>query len=151
MTEKQAMSGNAIYKMFFENGEVRPDFEKEFISLWPGWLGKERLHLLDEVKEEDWLRFNRMLLATFEAFRMGVVDHSDETIEFPVRLEPFLSDHHEAMQKDASRFLQFVIPALDCVITEEWDYTYILWHRDVNTLEAIKPLLCEARLEHFSD
>jgi hypothetical protein len=37
------------------------------------------------------------------------------------------------------------------VITEEWDYTYILWHRDVNTLEAIKPLLCEARLEHFSD
>ncbi len=151
MTEKQAMSGKAIYEVFFEHGEVRPDFKKEFISLWPGWLGKERLHLLDEVSEEEWLRFNRMLLAAFEALRMGLVDHSNETIEFPARLEPFLSDHQEAMQKNASQFIQLVIPALDCVITEEWDYTYILWHRDVDALEAIKPLLFGARLEHFSD
>lgn len=151
MTDKQAMSGKAIYEVFFEHGEVRPDFKKEFISLWPGWLGKERVHLLDEVSEEEWLRFNRMLLAAFEAFRMGLVDHSNETIEFPARLEPFLSDHQEAMQKNASQFLQFVIPALDCVITEEWDYTYILWHRDGDALGAIKPLLLGARLEHFSD
>ncbi|OWK30092.1 hypothetical protein [Sphingomonas dokdonensis] len=151
MTEEQAMSGKAIYEVFFEHGEVRSDFKKEFISLWPGWLGKERLHLLDEVSEDKWLRFNRMLLAAFGAFHMGVVDHSNETIKFPARLEPFLSDHQEAMQKDASQFLQFVIPAMNCVITEDWDYTYILWHRDVDTLEAIKPLLSGARLEHFSD
>jgi hypothetical protein len=55
------------------------------------------------------------------------------------------------MQKNASQFFQLVIPALDCVITEEWDYTYILWHRDVDALGAIKPLLFGARLEHFSD
>jgi hypothetical protein len=55
------------------------------------------------------------------------------------------------MQKDASLFSQFVIPALDCVITEEWDYTYILWHRDTRALEALKPLLSDANLHHFSN
>ena len=145
------MSGKAVYEVFFESGEVRPDFRKEYISLWSGWLGKERHHLLDKVSEEEWSRFNRMLLAAFEAFRMGVVDHSAETVEFPARLEPLLSDHQESMRKDASQFSQFVFPALDCVITEEWDYTYILWHRNISALEAIKPLLFEARLQHFSD
>ena len=145
------MSGKAIYDVFFEHGEVRPDFRKEYISLWSGWLGKERLHLLDEVSEEESLRFNRMLLAAFGAFRMGVVDHSAETVEFPAHLEPRLSDHQESMQKEASQFSQFVIPALDCLITEEWDYTYILWHRNTRALEAIKPLLSEARLQNFSD
>jgi hypothetical protein len=130
---------------------VRPVFRKEYISLWSGWLGKERLHLLDEVSEEEWSKFNRMLLATFGAFRMGVVNHAAETIEFPAQLEPLLSNHAESMQKDASRFSQFVIEALDCVITEEWDYTYILWHRDTRALEALTPLLSAAHLHHFSD
>jgi len=48
------MSDDAIYRHFFERGEVRPDFTKEYISLWPGWLGKDRLHLLDEVSETEW-------------------------------------------------------------------------------------------------
>lgn len=145
------MSGKAIYNVFFEHGEVRPVFRKEYISLWSGWLGKERHHLLDKVSEEEWLRFNQMLLVAFKAFRMGVVNHAAETVEFPEQLEPLLSDHSESMRKDASRFSQFVIPALDCVITEDWDYTYILWHRDTEALKAIKPLLSEAKLQHFSD
>lgn len=151
MTKEQAISGKAIYDVFFERRAVRPEFEKEYVSLWSGWLGKERLHLLDEVSEEEWLRFNRFLLAAFEAFRMGVVDHSAQTVEFPARLEPLLSDREEAGRKDASQFSQFVIPALDCVITEEWDYTYILWHRNIGALEAVKPLISEAKLQHFSD
>ena len=146
MIDEEPMSGKAIYDVFFENGGVRPDFSKEYISLWWGWLGKERLHLLDEVSEDEWLRFNRMLLAAFKAFRMGVANHASETVEFPARLEPLLSDHQKSMQKDAAQFSQFVIPDLDCVITEEWDYTYILWHRDTGALEAIKPLLFEAKL-----
>lgn len=145
------MSGEAVYDVFFEHGEVRPDFCKEYISLWSGWLGKERLHLLDEVCDDEWLRFNRMLLAAFRAFRMGVVNHASETVEFPEHLEPLLCDHRESRQKVSSQFSQFVVPALDCVITEEWDYTYILWHRNPRALEAIKPLLVEAKLQHFSD
>lgn len=151
MTDEQLMSGRAIYDEFFERGEVRASFRKEYISLWTGWLGKDRLHLLDEVGEDEWSSFNRMLLAAFDAYHMGVVDHEAETVEFPERLEPLLSDHQQAMRKDASRFSQFVIPALDCVITEEWDYTYVLWHRNTRALEAIGPLLTKANLHHFSD
>jgi hypothetical protein len=50
MDERNPMCGKAIYAMFFEQGEVRPDFRKEYISLWPGWLGIERLH------RKRWLR-----------------------------------------------------------------------------------------------
>lgn len=55
------------------------------------------------------------------------------------------------MQKNASQFSWYVIPELDCVLTEDWDYTYILWHRNKKALEAIRPLLSEANLKHFSD
>lgn len=151
MTDERVKSDKAIYKVFFEHGEVRPVFRKEYISLWPGWLGKERYHLLDEVSEQEWQRFNRLLTRAFGIFRMGVVNHVAETVKFPARVEPLLSNYREAMRKDASQFLQFVIPALDCVITEEWDYTYILWHRGAEALEAIKPLLSEAKLQHFAD
>ena len=48
MTDEQLMSGRAIYDEFFERGEVRASFRKEYISLWTGWLGKDRLHLLAE-------------------------------------------------------------------------------------------------------
>ncbi len=151
MSEQKQTSGDAIYGHFFEHGEVRSEFTKEYISLWSGWLGKERLHLLDEVSEREWLRFNRMLLAAFGAFRIGVVNRAAETIEFPAQIAPFLDDYQTCKQKDGSQFSQFVIPALDCVLTEEWDYIYILWHRNNGALEAIKPLLVDAKLEHFSD
>jgi hypothetical protein len=151
MIEQKPMSDDAIYHHFFDHGEVRPDFTKEYISLWSGWLGKDRLHLLDEVREEEWLRFNRMLLAAFGAFRMGVVNHSAETVDFPAQLEPLLNDYQTGMQKDGSQFFRFVIPVLDCVVTEEWDYTYILWYRNIEALEAIKPLIVQAKLEHFSE
>ena len=151
MTEQMSTSGDAIYNRFFEHGEVRSEFTMEYISLWSGWLGMERLHLLDEVSEIEWSRFNQMLLATFKAFRMGVVSRAAETIEFPAELEPLLHDYQASMQKDASQFSQFVIPELDCVITEEWDHTYILWHRNNGALEAIEPLLGDAKLKHFSD
>ena len=145
------MSSETIYDHFFEHGQVRPDFQKEYISLWPGWLGIERLHLLDEVTEHEWMRFNQLLLAAFGAFRMGVVNHTAEIVEFPADLEPLLYDYQSDMQKDGSQFFQFVIPALDCILTEAWDYTYILWHRNTGALEAIKPLIVEAKLKHFSD
>ncbi|KKC27232.1 MULTISPECIES: hypothetical protein [unclassified Sphingomonas] len=151
MIDQQPKPGDAVYEHFFEHGEVRPDYRKEYISLWSGWLGKERLHLLDEVTEDEWLRFNQMLLAAFEHFRMGMVNHVAETVEFPAQLEPLLNAYGEYMQKDASRFFQFAIPELDCLITEDWDFTYILWHRNTGALEAIEPLLTKARLSHFSN
>lgn len=82
---------------------------------------------------------------------MVLVNHEREIVQFLASLEPLLSDHRKAMQKDASQFSQFLIPALDCAIMEEWDYAYILWHRTEAALNAIKPLLASAGLWHLSD
>lgn len=151
MTAQHQTSRDAFYNHFFDQAEVRSQFAKEYISLWPHWLGMEGLHLLDDVSEEEWSRFNQMLVAVSRVFRMGVVNRASETVEFHAKLEPFLDDHQASMQKDASQFSWYVIPELDCVLTEDWDYTYILWHRNKKALEAIRPLFSEANLKHFSD
>lgn len=151
MVDQNANCGKAVYDTFFDHGDVRSFYKKQFISLWDGWLGNDRLHLLDEVGEGEWLRFNRMLLAASEIFRIGVVDRLAETVVFPDQLGPMLSDYQESMQKDSSQFSQFVIPELDCVITEEWDYTYILWYRNVAALEAVEPLITQEELKLFAD
>lgn len=40
------------------------------------------------------------------------------------------------MEKDSSLFLKLVLPELGCIISEEWDYTYIVWHQNNGALEA---------------
>jgi len=55
------------------------------------------------------------------------------------------------MEKHAGLFSQYVIPELECVITEEWDYTYILWHKDNGAIDALSSYISEANLYHFPD
>lgn len=55
------------------------------------------------------------------------------------------------MRKDASLFSKFIIPDLHCVITEEWDYTYIIWHKNDGAVDALMPYILNSRLYHFSD
>ncbi|MDN3685571.1 hypothetical protein QW180_26455 [Vibrio sinaloensis] len=50
-----------MYHHCFEGWEVKPEFAKEFISLWSGWLGEENYHKLDEVTENEWQRFNKLI------------------------------------------------------------------------------------------
>jgi hypothetical protein len=40
---------------------------------------------------------------------------------------------------------------LGCVISEEWDYTYIIWHKNNGAVEALAPYIKASRLEHFHD
>ena len=54
-------------------------------------------------------------------------------------------------EKDFSQFTHFVIPELDAVFTEEWDYTWILWHRGNGAVEALAPLVADAGLHHWND
>src|SRR3546814_19095082 len=89
-----------------------------------------------------------MLLAAFEHFRMGMVNHVAETVESPAQLEPLLNAYGEYMQKDASRFFQFAIPELDCLITEDWDFTYILWHRTTDRKSVVEGKDVSVRVDH---
>jgi len=51
-----------MYREYFKDyWEVKSDFNKEFVSLWSGWLGKDDYHKLDEVTENEWEYFNKWI------------------------------------------------------------------------------------------
>lgn len=140
-----------MFDDYFDNYEVKSDFDKEFVSLWSGWLGKDRHHLLEDVTEDEWSRFNRLILALAKDFRLGVADYSSRKIHFPKNIEIFLCSYEASLNKNAAQFSKFVIPQLNCVITEDWDYTYIVWHKNDGALAELKPYILNAKLHHFSD
>jgi len=123
-----------MYSEFFEDCHVKPAFSKEFISLWQGWVGEENLHCLDNVTEQEWSRFNDLLRLLAEDFLLERVNSGVQALEKVDDIENVLSTHKTAMSKDSSHFTQLVIPELGCVITEDWDYTYILWHKNNGAL-----------------
>jgi len=63
-----------MFEKYFKDGEIRNEYKKQFISLWPGWLGKENYHQLDEVTEADWSKFNLLIEIIFKHYRMQIVD-----------------------------------------------------------------------------
>ncbi|MFN3749407.1 MAG: hypothetical protein ACK4SJ_12055 [Sphingorhabdus sp.] len=140
-----------MFDNYFEDYEVKPGFNKEYISLWSGWLGKDRYHLLDKVTEEEWSRFNRLISTLAQDFRLGVADFSTRILHFPENIENFLDNYETSLDKNSDNFSKFVIPQLNCVITEEWDYTYILWHRNDGAVSALEPYIWNVKLQHFAD
>lgn len=135
---------------YFLDYEVRPEFNKQFISLWPDWLGKENLHKLDEVTETEWSRFNQLILEIADEFKVGVVDLKTAEVSFLTDIEQALKPYAESMNSSSRDFGRYILPDLDCLLTEEWDYTYILWHKNNGALEKIEPLIKRCELKHFS-
>ncbi len=139
----------SMYSKYFEDWEVRPEYKKEFVSLWSGWLGKESLHKLDDVTKEDWKRFNIWIQLLAEEYKLLVVDRKSESTSEIKNVETIISTYEESMDKDSSQFLHLIIPELECVITEDWDYTYIIWYKDSSVIKTLYTLINKAGLEHF--
>ena len=140
-----------MFDTYFDDWEVKPEFSKEYISLWSNWLGEENLHLLDEVSEEDWSRFNSLIIVIAKTYNIGLVDCDARLVSFPKNIEDTLSNYSISMNKNASSFSKYIIPDLECVITEEWDYTYILWHKKNGAVEALNPYIIKSGLKRFAD
>ena len=140
-----------MFSEYFEEWEVKPEYSKEYVSLWSGWLGKENYHKLDEVTEEEWARFNNLLRGIFKDFVLEIVDCEKQSLTKVGDIESVLSNYEESMNKESSMFTKFVIPDLRCVITEEWDYTYIIWHKANSSVEALSPYIINSGLKHFHD
>ncbi|MDA0130718.1 hypothetical protein OH458_21885 [Vibrio sp. MarTm2] len=139
-----------MYHHYFEGWEVKPEFAKEFISLWPGWLGEENYHKLDEVTESEWQRFNKLIELIGKDYKIEFAA-CDRGKLIPVTdVSNILSSYEESMEKDSSLFSKFVIPELGCVISEDWDYTYILWYKNHDEVEEISPYIKCANLHHFA-
>lgn len=140
-----------MFEKYFEDWEVKREFSKEFVSLWNGWLGVKNLHKLDEVTESEWGKFNAFISLIFEKYQMELVDWEHQKCSPLVHMELALETYAKSREKNASQFSKFVIPALDCVITEEWDYTYIIWHKNNGAVEALSPLVRKSGLHNFHD
>ena len=138
-----------MYSDYFEEWEVKEEYSKEFISLWEGWLGAENSHKLDEVTEPEWARFNELLIRLAKDFTLELVSFENKSLKRVSNIELLLSNYSDSMNKDSSKFINFVIPELECVVSEEWDFTYIIWHKNNGAVEAIIPAIKAAGLEHF--
>lgn len=142
---------NTNYHEYFDGCEIKPEFDKEFISLWPGWLGEESLHQMNEVTKEEWSRFNLLLHSLAEEYEIKITDCDVENISKVENIENTFSTYEESMNKDSSLFTQYVLPGLGCVISEDWDYTYIIWHKNNGAVEALSPFIAKAGLNHFHE
>ena len=136
---------------YFEEWEVKPEFEKEFISIFNGWLGKENLYKLDEVDEKEWSKFNDLVHEIYNNYKINIVDLNKNKFKTAKNTNEITENHKVSMNKDASQFSKFIIPELECILTEEWDYTYILWHKNNGAKEAIIPLATKVGLFNFSE
>jgi hypothetical protein len=140
-----------MYHHYFDDDQnVRSEFSKQFISLWPGWLGMENYHKLDEVTPEEWSRFNHFLELVGKEFAFELASLEKEKLLPLAKVSSVLSSYEESQQKESSQFIRLVIPELECVISEEWDYTYILWHKDLNAVVALAPYIAAAKLCVFT-
>ncbi|MEX1667802.1 hypothetical protein AB4876_02710 [Zhongshania guokunii] len=140
-----------MFSDYFEAWEVKSEYSKEYVSLWKGWLGQENLHKLDEVTESEWCRFNVLLRSLASDFALEVANCEKQSLTKISDIETVLSSYNQSMDKEPSAFTKFIIPELECVISEEWDYTYIIWHKNNGAVEALSPYIKAASLEHFND
>lgn len=136
---------------YFEEWEVKPEFEKEFISIFNGWLGKENMHKLNEVKEKEWYKFNELVHEIYKKYKINIVDLNENKYKTAKNTNEITETYTVSMNKDASQFTKLIIPELECILTEEWDYTYILWHKNNGAKEAIAPLITKVGLFSFND
>ncbi|RZL50773.1 MAG: hypothetical protein EOP00_02645 [Pedobacter sp.] len=139
------------FNNYFENGEVSHEFKKEFVTLWPEWLGEENYHKLDEVTKPEWGRFNLLIRNISKQYKLLLVNLKEKTISKINDLEKTLASYDDSRNKSSNEFSVLIIPYLDCILTEDWDYTYIIWYRNKKAVERLDPIITESELYHFSE
>ncbi len=101
-----------------ENWEVKSEYNKEFISLWSGWLGEDSCHKLDEVTEKEWNKFNNLIRLISTKYEMQLADFENKRLLPITNIEDVLDNYEQSMNKRGNEFFHYVIPDLNCVIEE---------------------------------
>jgi len=135
---------------YFVDHEVRNDFEKEFVSLFDGWLGGQNLYKL-EVTEREWQKFNTLLRMLASKYEIFVVDLGVRSCCKVTDVESIIPTYEEDMNRESAHFTRIIIPELDAIFVEDWDFTWILWHRERGAVHALAPMIVNAGLFHFND
>ncbi len=129
--------------------EVKPSFSKEFISLWPGWLGESERYKLDEVTENEWSKFNLLIKTIHSRYQIINVDLPSNSFKYIDNVEEILFSYKESMEKESKDFSRLILPEFECILTEEWDCTFILYYKNNNVKEVLLPIIKEVGLFHF--
>ncbi|WP_262150226.1 hypothetical protein [Chryseobacterium foetidum] len=140
---------NFSFSDYFKDYDVKDGFKKEFISLWTGWLGKENYHILDDILEKDWIKFNHLIINISKHYEILVADLDKSKLIKIDYIEKTLSSYKEYLNKPCTQFSIYVIPELICVLEEHWDYTYILWYKNYEIVEKLSFIIEESGLFHF--
>ena len=140
-----------MYSDYFNDWDIKPNFKQEFICIFDGWLGEEKFYKLDMVTEKEWSSFNIFIKLIFNKYQLYIAEHENESCKKVKDVDSILSTFEETMNKEPSQFTMLIIPELNCAITEDWDYTYILWHKNNGAVENLAPLMKQAGLYHFKN
>jgi len=140
-----------MLKTYFNDWDVRPEFNKEFVSIFAGWLGKENLYKLDDVTESEWSRFNSLLQLLHQNHGLYIAELSSNTCAKIEDIKTILSSYKESINKPSDQFTKIILPELNAVFTEEWDYTWILWTKNRGAVETLSPLIKDVGLFHWHD
>ena len=140
-----------MFETYYRDGSVTPDFSKEFVSIFDGWLGTENMDQLDQVTDNEWSRFNTFLGLLMQSYDLYLADRDTGRISPVKDIEEIMTNHAASQGKQASQFTHIVIPELGAVYAEDWDYTSILWHKNKGAVDALEPLIRQAGLFNWSD
>lgn len=141
----------ALYAAYFDDWEVKPQFDRAYVSLWPGWLGPAGADELDQVTQSDWGKFNKWLKLVANDHEMHAVNCKLKSTSMVADIEKVPCSYQASMNKTSNDFDKFILPGLSCVITEDWDYTYIIWHKNDGAIEKLMPSIASAELFKFTD
>lgn len=139
------------FKQPYSYGEVRPEFQKEYISLFKGWVKEKHAHKMDEVTESEWSKFNSFLHVLFDHYKLYSFNPAEEACQVIENVGVIIDAYDVSMNKESSEFIQLIIPELNAVYTEGWDYTWILWHQNNGAVDAFSSMVSSVGLYQFND
>ena len=103
------------------------------------------------MSEAEWRRFNDWLREIARDYLFYLPDFERQALTPVDNVELLLVDFQRSQNKTSDQFIRLVIPELECIITEDWDYTYIVWHKNNGAVEMLEPMIQKAGLERFSE
>jgi hypothetical protein len=134
---------------YFEDWKIKSEFKPEYISLWDSWLGTENYPKLNEVTELEWSRFNNLVKLVYSEYELYSVDFQLKNMIKVENIEIYLPSYKDAMSRDSSKFTKLIIPELSAVLAEDWDFTYIFWHKNNGAKEKLSPYVKKVKLFHY--
>jgi len=143
-------SNPIMYSKYCREWEIKDTFFPEYICIFNGWVEEKYSYLMDEVTTKEWERFDSLVRLLAKDYKLYLINHNKKTCSLITNIENIIVSYEISMNKDATQFTEIIIPELNAVLSESWDYTYILWHKKNGAKEKVNPLVTNSKLYQFT-